>query len=141
MQYSAHTAGAAARKGLLLLLLLASACTIYLGSASTAKATEGFCGVTLQPYGQSGDRCYSLGRYVHVTHMVTHDRAGCLSVANSSNQLLMSWYCAAAGSSPAIANYLVFNDDGIRRKGVIRNNNLSYKGYFQGGVSCYRYEC
>lgn len=140
MQYSAHTAGAAARKGLLLLLLLASACTVFFASASTAKA-ENYCHVYLQPYGQGGDRCYSYSRYIHGVTMATYERAGCLSVANGSNQLLMSWQCAAAGSIPAAAVTLWFNDDGIRRKGVIRNNNLSYKGYFSGNVTCFRYDC
>jgi hypothetical protein len=141
MQYSARTAGAAARKGLLLLLLFAAGCTFYLGSASTARAGENYCGVYLQPYGQNGDRCYSLGRYIHTVSMVTYERAGCLSLANSSNQLLTSWQCAAAGSAPAAATYFALNDDGVRRKGVIRNNNLSYKGYFAGALNCYRYEC
>jgi len=122
------------------LVALASSISLYFAMSSTASANEPLCGVYLQPYGQPGDRCYGAGHPLFGVTMVTYERAGCVDVANSNNELLLAWKCAAAGSAPGPAAELHFANDGVRRKGVIRNNNLSFKGYFSGTVACY-YEC
>jgi hypothetical protein len=58
-------------------------------------------------------------------------------VANGSNVLLQEWVCGAAGSSPSWAAIINFANDGVTRKGVIRNNNLSFTGVFEGHEECY----
>jgi hypothetical protein len=120
----------------LLLAMIASAIAMYFMTPSTATASEPICHVNLAPYGQNGDRCWGPGRPLFNVYMQTYQRAGCVNAANSSNQLLGIWQCVGANSG-----YLInFQNDGIRRKGVIRNNNVSYVGYFAGSQTCY-WEC
>jgi hypothetical protein len=107
---------------------------------SPARASENFCGQTLAPYGQSGDRCYGTMAYIFGTTVETYERAGCIDVADGSNNLLQSWSCGAAGSSPGPAAEILLANDGVRRKGVARNNNTSSSGYFGAGETCYS-EC
>lgn len=66
--------------------------------------------------------------------MTTHERAGCVDIANGSNELLESWHCVGKWSAYEIIG---IPDDGVNRKGVIRNNNLSFTGWFIGSEFCY----
>lgn len=101
-----------------------------------ASATVQFCDhVTLQPYGKSGDRCWGPGNLLLNASVSTFERAGCVDFANNENVLLQSWVCGPSGSQPAAYIYAV--NDGVRRKGVIRNNNLSSSGVFIGDEVCY----
>jgi hypothetical protein len=119
---------------------LASVAAVCFSAPSTAMGAENFCGVYLQPYGHNGDRCWGAGHPLLGVNLVTYERAGCVDVANSNNELLQSWTCGAAGSAPGSAVELHFSNDGIRRKGVIRNNNLSFVGFFAGAEICFT-EC
>jgi hypothetical protein len=136
----AKRAKSAHLRGMLLLSAAAAIVAMCAALPSTAAASENFCGVTLQPYGHNGDRCWGMGHPLFGITMVTYERAGCVDAANSNNELLGSWICAAAGSVPGPAAELHFTNDGVRRKGVIRNNNLSFTGYFAGAEVCYA-EC
>jgi hypothetical protein len=125
------------------LLLPAVLAVVALASSvgpATALAGENFCGVTLQPYGQNGDRCWGAGHPLFGVTLVTYETSGCITVADKNNNLLESWSCAAAKSAPGPAIELHYLNDGLRRKGVIRNNNLSTKGFFAGLEACYS-EC
>jgi len=110
---------------------------LYLAVAvPRASALVAFCDhVTLQPYGHSGDRCWGPGNYLLNASVSTEERAGCVDFANSENVLLQSWVCGAKESHPAAYVYAV--NDGKKRKGVIRNNNLSFTGVFIGNEVCY----
>ena len=109
---------------------------------AAAKASAGganFCtNAWLAPYGQGGDRCWGPSqRGTNQANVVTFTRAGCVSIASGSNTLLTSWVCGAASSAPQTAATVYYNKDLEQfRKGVIRNNNLSYSGQFSGGQSC-----
>lgn len=128
------------RRGVLLFAMLITVIAMYsVSGAPRALAGENFCGVTLQPYGHSGDRCYGVGHPLFGISLVTYERSGCMDVANSSNELLEAWTCEPAKSAPA-AYELHYLNDGVRRKGVIRNNNLSLTGFFAGAEACYS-EC
>lgn len=120
-------------------VLIAAAATIAALNVhpAPASASENYCGVTLAPYGQSGDRCYGTGAFLFGTTVETFERAGCVDVANSENVLLQSWSCGAAGSWPGPAAEILFSNDGVRRKGVARNNNTSFSGFFDAGEVCY----
>jgi hypothetical protein len=103
---------------------------------ASATTTYDFCNVTLAPYGQYGDRCYSWGGGdLAVIAFVTYERSGCVTTANGNGDLIQSWKCFPNGSAPG--GYHLYFGDHIYRKPVIRNNNLSYKGYFEGGYTCY----
>ena len=115
-------------------LLLAAISLFLMSHSSNALASEGFCGVTLQPYGQSGDRCWGASHHLRGVNMTTHERAGCVDIANGSNELLQSWQCVGSYSTSEIVG---ISDDGVNRKGVIRNNNLSFTGWFIGSEFCY----
>src|ERR1044071_7556533 len=122
---------------LAVLALLGSMAVMAFAMPSTSRAAENFCGVYLQP--SLSQRCYSAGHPLFGVHLVTFEKAGCVAVANSSNELLQTWTCKPAGSSPGPAAELHFANDGIRRKGVIANYAGSV-GYFAGSVACYA-EC
>lgn len=123
-----------------LVLAIAAGLLIYaamaLGSASKAQATNFCTNVTLPAYGSYGDQCYAWpwesGKLIEVG-IITHDRAGCVTfAAQNSYDLLDNWSCTAkAGGTWKYA----YNDGKIRR-GVIRNNNLTYAGTFDGFYGC-----
>jgi len=124
---------------------IALACTMLAVALSglafgTARASAvSFCsGVTLAPYGQGGDRCWGPSRQgLNYSAVRTYQRAGCVDIANSSNVLLASWICGAAGSAPGLAAAIGYNQDLLGyHKGVIRNNNLSASGTFGGEFAC-----
>lgn len=110
---------------LALLLILSCAAVGFLAKPAQSEANSvNFCYlVTLQPYGHSGDRCFGPGSYIYGVNLVTHERAGCVTVADGANNLLESWRCGAAGSWPGPAVQLNYANDGRWRKPVIRNNN------------------
>jgi hypothetical protein len=123
---------------------LAAAIVLYAaaaaGAVSQAKANVGICPTGyywLAPYGQGGDRCFGPAVFAAVAGVVTFERAGCVTYADTNNNLIQSWVCGSAGSSPGSAAYAYAPNDGIRRKGVIRNNNLSFGGHFEGSVACF----
>jgi len=105
---------------------------------AVAHAGEGFCdGVTLAPYGQWGDRCYAWEWQAHseLVWVTVRDfqRSGCADYAPQySGELKSSWACFAKETwgykwvSPVTTTPY---------RGVIRNNNLSYNGTFDGEVA------
>jgi hypothetical protein len=127
----------AGSRTLAFLALLGSMAVMAFAMPSTSMAQENFCGVYLQP--NLSQRCYSPGHPLFGVSLVTYEMPGCVTVANSSNELLQTWTCAPKGSSPGPAVELHFANDGIRRKGVIGNYGGSV-GYFAGLVACYA-EC
>jgi hypothetical protein len=129
-----------AKRGMLFLgAAMAAVAMFFATSSSSAQAAgENFCtNVWLNPYGSGGDRCWAPGHTtLYHAMVVTHERAGCVDIANGSNELLFSWVCGPAGSSPATAATIYdFAHEGVFRKGVIRNNNLSFGGHFDGAQS------
>lgn len=126
-----------------LLVALAAAAAISFamasGPVSTADAayTNTFCvNAWLQPYGQSGDRCWmGVGYANHYSSfsVTTQNRAGCVAVAGYYGEQISSWVCAGAWgqvftgpANPAAGFY----------RGLIRNNNLTYAAGFSGGAYC-----
>jgi hypothetical protein len=101
---------------------------LYAGAPSKAHATNFCTNVWLQPYGQAGDRCTAAeGGYIGFVTVVTHERAGCESVANNG-VVLEPWTCIGPN------NYLgTYHDNTRWSHGIIRNNNLSSAGHFDGG--------
>jgi len=124
-----------------------AALALALSSAalSPPKAEAGyFCqGVTLNPYGQGGDRCWGPSvPYLYYSDVRTTNRAGCATIADNANNLLTSWVCGPAGSEPGIAAWTsLFNGGGLPRKAVIRNNNTNNQGTFKGGYNCHGGSC
>lgn len=98
------------------------------GHAPKANA-ENFCtNVTLAPYGHGGDRCTApVGGYIWGVVLVTHERAGCASIANNG-VVLASWTCTSAQN--VLQTYYTPNNQWAH--GIIRNNNLSASGVFEG---------
>lgn len=124
-------------KRLLLVLGAAmAAISMYIAAAApSALAAESFCTrAYLQPFGHNGDRCWAPGHTnLFGAAIETYERAGCVDIANGSNQLMFSWVCGAANSFPApAAEIFDIYHEGVFRKGVIRNNNLSFAAYFNG---------
>lgn len=129
-----------AKRGMLFLGAALAAATMFLATtpSSAQAASENFCtNAWLNPHGWGGDRCWAPGHTtLYQALVVTHERAGCVDIANGSNELMFAWVCGAAGSSPAAAASIYdFNHAGMFRKGVIRNNNTSQGGYFEGSQS------
>jgi len=106
------------------------------GNVPQASA-EPFCAnVTLQPYGHYGDRCFAwvweAHPYLAIVGIETNERAGCVTSAAGEYDLKESWYCI---SNNNFGEKYVQNTSEPRR-GVIRNNNLTYSGRFSGGQLC-----
>lgn len=122
---------------------LAVVAIIMLGAlaiaAPKASATNFCTQVNLAPYGQGGDRCWGpVKQWLNYGQVTTFQRAGCVDIADGSNNLLASWVCGAAGSSPQYAANIWYNSDLAGwHKAVIRNNNGSSSGTFSGAYSCY----
>jgi hypothetical protein len=121
------------KQGLIFLVAVAATMVMYF-SPPKAAAAENFCGVTLQPYGQAGDRCWGASHHIYGVNMLTHERAGCVDIANGSNELLQAWQCV---SSSNVSEITGIPNDGVNRKGVVRNNNLSFTGFFNATEFCY----
>ena len=122
----------------LAIAVLAVALVGLVVGAPKASAVDFCSGVTLAPYGQGGDRCWGPSRQsLNYSAIRTYQRAGCVDIANSSNVLLASWVCGAAGSAPGLAAAIGYNQDPLGyHKGVIRNNNTSASGTFGGVFAC-----
>lgn len=121
--------------GLVLMCLL----YVMMAAAPVTKASaEAFCAnVNLAPYGSYGDRCYAWEWEAHqrlaLVGVTTHERAGCAtSAAGSGYDLKEPWACFGKETS----GYQYVNVTNEYRRGVIRNNNLTYSGLFTGFVTC-----
>jgi hypothetical protein len=132
------TGGAALRKRVALLLTaIGATAALYFSMASgpvtQAQAREtNFCtNVTLQPLGDywGRDRCASSEwiwpRFVLVQ---TYERAGCVNAMDPNYQLFTNWACTGPNSTRLI-QWAPHTRAGV---GIIRNNNLSYAGKFNG---------
>lgn len=130
----------AARRTTMFLAAAAAAIAMYFAAtAPSASATETICwGAYLAPYGQNGDRCWGPGHSdLLASGVVTNERAGCVDIADGSNNLMQSWVCGAAGSAPGTAAVVWdFSHEGMFRKGVVRNNNSSFWAWFNGNETC-----
>lgn len=129
----------AVRRYLVVAILTLVGAALLLSMSPQKAAASNFCtNVWLAPYGQGGDRCWGpSAQGVNYAQVVTYTRAGCVSIADGSNNLLTSWVCGGAGSAPgyAAAAYYPYNYSQYR-KAVIRNNNTTNGGQFAGGYNC-----
>jgi hypothetical protein len=120
-----------------LLLALVMYCGMAAATAPKASAT-GFCvNATLAPYGAYGDRCYAWEWEAHpklaIVGIATNERAGCAtSAAGNSYDLKEPWFCA--GNYAFVSRYVDKTTE--PRRGVIRNNNLSFSARFSGSMTC-----
>src|SRR5215217_6679784 len=122
------------RSVLPLLALLGAAAVLLAAHPSRASAGENICtNVTLQRFGAAGDRCFSTLHNLFNATVITFEKAGCVSVADSANNITMEWRCGARGSSPTWAAEIFPPLDGVNRKGAIRNN-AAEPGRFQGHI-------
>jgi hypothetical protein len=62
----------------------------------------------------------------------TNERAGCVTYGDVWHNLMNSWSCTSSHSQK---DMYIPNNGGWYR-GIIRNNNTSYGGYFDGNVLC-----
>lgn len=127
------------KRGMLFLgaAMVAAAMVFATPPSSAQAASENFCtSAWLAQYGAAGDRCWSTGHAsLYAVNVVTHERGGCVDIANGANELMFSWVCGPNWSSPAAAATIWdFAHEGVFRKGVIRNNNAT-AGYFDGSLS------
>jgi hypothetical protein len=128
-------------------ILAATAATFALFFAASPQpaAAAGFCtNAWLSPYGQGGDRCWGPAkRALYRAEVITYERAGCVNIADGSNNLTQSWACGPSGSAPGYAAAVgIPIYPNFYYKGVIRNNNLSFSGKFSGFMVCYAaYPC
>jgi hypothetical protein len=138
---SAAPALGARTKRFLIAVVAAAAMSFAMasGPVSTADAayTGTFCtNVWLQPYGQSGDRCWmGVGYANHYSsfNIRTESRAGCVATAGYYGEQINSWVCASAYGWALNG---VPNPTAGFYRGLIRNNNLSNPGSFSGGAYC-----
>lgn len=141
MQQIAISNGTLGRRASLGAMALLATMLIYAGSLTgpvAGASADTFCpNVTLAPYGHYGDRCYAWEweghPYLAVVTIETNERAGCVTSASTiSYDLKESWYCIGNGSYGM--KYVSRTSES--RRGVIRNNNLTYSGRFLGTYTC-----
>jgi hypothetical protein len=121
--------GSAWRGRVAVILAIAVLGGLWAASHAPNANAENFCtGVTLSPYQQGGDRCTAPnGGYIWGVVLVTHTRAGCASIANNG-VVLETWTCTSAGNT--LQTY--YSPNNRWAHGIIRNNNLSSSGVFDG---------
>jgi hypothetical protein len=124
-----------------LLALLAAVTALLCGSwaSSVTKAhadrwATTFCNVTLDPAWTGIYRCDApdnvSGYHLTWATVFTRERAGCVDYADVWHNLMNSWHCAGNWSQMSIS----IRQDGGWYRGVIRNNNSTYRGQFGGVV-------
>lgn len=129
------------RWGLLMAAVLSVVTLLYAVAAPTASAGNFCTNVSLSPFGQGGDRCWGPAiSGLNYGGVVTNERAGCVNIADGSNNLQGSWVCGSKGSSPGVAAEKWIPASEANFKGVIRNNNQSFSGTFSGRHNCW-YGC
>jgi hypothetical protein len=88
----------------------------------------------LDPYPTGTYRCdapdSASGYGLDLVTISTLERAGCVDYADVWHNLINSWVCYPKGTE---WGGISVRQDGGWYRGVIRNNNLSYKGLFTGG--------
>ena len=77
------------------------------------------------------------GGYLAFNTLVTWERAGCLATTDGFGNQNTSWQCGPKGSAPGPSVQITYGTDGVYRKPILRNNNLSYHGHFSGSYYCY----
>jgi len=120
-----HAAAQRARRwGVVAALATSLLMSIWLsaGPVPTAHAFHEiqYCNTWLAPWGQPGDSCaanWGGGLYAAGVRSYTH--SGCVSVLNSGGGLAASWKCT---SGPNDLTYYLFGNDGVYRRGIVRNN-------------------
>ncbi|HEY6730853.1 MAG TPA: hypothetical protein VI039_07505 [Solirubrobacterales bacterium] len=136
------TAGDQRRLGLICAAIVALILFLGITAGPVDKAqaitpgTHGFCtNWWLKPFGQSGDRCAAghdgWGKIGWVL-ITTHERAGCVNYEGWYGELYSNWACFPKGTS----GYKMVPNDGGSYDGIIRNNNQSSGGYFDGSYWC-----
>jgi hypothetical protein len=124
------------------LISLVAALALAMGSISLVSAprasADGESGVAyrvcegwLDPAWTGNYRCdapdYASGVGLRNVFIRALERAGCVDYADVWHNLVNSWVCYPKGTE--LGGYTVRRDGGWYR-GVIRNNNLTYKGLF-----------
>jgi len=106
-------------------------------AATPAKAetlARTFCSGWLDPAWTGTYRCDapdSLSGYNRQNVGIrTVERAGCVDYADVWHNLITSWVCTPSNTEKIIS----IRQDGGWYRGVIRNNNLSYRGQFVGSI-------
>ena len=101
------------------------------------KGSYNFCSnVWVKPYGQQpNDRCVSpIGGYLYSVLVQTFEHSGCVSVLNNVGNVSEAWSCTPGGSTYASRFYV---EDGIWRRGIIRNNTSGSGAHISGNQWCY----
>lgn len=89
----------------------------------------------VQPYGQAGDKCASpLGGYLWAVQGQGHERSACVSVLNNVGAVSSSWVCSPGPNSYTAIKW--FAEDGIWRRGVLRNNSTGSGAHVSGTQNC-----
>jgi len=142
MTFSVSSSTGVTRRSMLFLAsVLVSATALFgslaVGSPTNAKAemlATSFCGGYLDPAWTGIYRCDAPDnlsgynrRYVGID---AFERSGCVNYADVWHNLITSWVCTGKYSETVIG----VRKDGGWYRGVIRNNNLSYKGMFVGSI-------
>jgi hypothetical protein len=127
---------------LLFVGMVAAVAMLFAVTAPSASAGN-FCSYAwVAPYGQGGDRCWGASHYqLNFASVITYERAGCVTIADGSNNLLTSWVCGGAGSNPSNAAQLWLDNYTENRKGVVRNNNVSFGTHITGYNGCLGATC
>jgi hypothetical protein len=120
-------------------VLLAISMTLLFGSPPPALATGNFCpSVHLG----AGQECWGEARKgLDYAAVKTHETAGCVAIANTSNVLVTEWKCGPAtkGSIAAEVWYTEFNPE-LYYKPVIFDNQ-GKPGEYGGLQNCYLGAC
>lgn len=104
------------------------------GPVSDAQATNYCWNSWLQPFGQNGDRCQSsFWGKIYLSAINTHERAGCVNYNGYYGEYYRSWACFPSNFQNG---YIEVPQDGGSYHAIIRNNNLSSAGHFDGWYAC-----
>lgn len=120
-------------------VVLLLALWMSVGPTTKAKAdVKGyyqFCSnAWVQPYGQAGDRCASpLGGYLWMVQVSSYEHSACVSYLNNVGNVASSWACTP-GPNNFATKYFV--EDGVWRRGIVRNNTTNSGAHIAGKQDC-----
>ncbi len=105
---------------------------LMLSTASPASAGAFCSGVQLNPSQICWGPAYAGLDYANV---VTYNRAGCVAIANGSNQLQSLWRCGPAAGGAIAAEVTIPPNPSANFKGLIQNYGVGV-GTFTGHHLC-----
>lgn len=139
---SGHVPSHFRRYRLIASAILALLATVWLSTGPLTRAQAdvqgnmSICSYSwVAPYGQAGDKCAAnLGGYLWAVSGQSYEHSACVSVLNNKGDVSSSWLCTPGSNNYTGVKW--FAEDGVWRRGVLRNNTTGSGAHVSGTQTC-----